>query len=126
MSWPVGHSWGCDIVVSRERSRAYAQLSGDDNPIHLDDAAARARGLPGAVAHGMALLHGAVRAVVGKRRVTETTCRFVAPVALPEQGERVLPVIATVLAPDLVRAEVLDGEFVVMKIEIRCEPEEAL
>lgn len=124
MSWLVGQSWSCDVAVSRELSRAYAQVCGDDNPIHLDDTAAQARGLPAAVAHGMAL-QGAALAVVGTRRVTETACRFVAPVVLPEEGERALSVVATVLAPDLVRAEVLDGESVVMKIEIRCEPEEA-
>lgn len=39
--------------VTREKLRAFAAASGDDNPIHLDDAAARANGLPGIIAHGM-------------------------------------------------------------------------
>ncbi|WP_459651546.1 MaoC family dehydratase [Kitasatospora sp. Ki12] len=35
---------------------AYAQASGDLNPIHLDDDAARAAGFPSAIAHGMHLV----------------------------------------------------------------------
>ena len=31
----------------------YSKVSSDLNPIHLDDAAARAVGLPGVIAHGM-------------------------------------------------------------------------
>ncbi len=34
----------------------YAAVSGDDNPVHLDAAAARALGLPGPIAHGMCLM----------------------------------------------------------------------
>jgi acyl dehydratase len=40
-------------VISREDVRAYADASGDLNPLHLDDAAARAAGFPGVIAHGM-------------------------------------------------------------------------
>jgi acyl dehydratase len=40
-------------VISREDVRAYAEASGDHNPLHLDDAAARAAGFPGVIAHGM-------------------------------------------------------------------------
>ena len=36
-----------------EQIRAYAEASGDRNPIHLDDTFARAAGLPGVIAHGM-------------------------------------------------------------------------
>ena len=39
--------------VSVEQIRAYAEASGDRNPIHLDDAFARSVGLPGVIAHGM-------------------------------------------------------------------------
>ena len=38
--------------VTAEDIRAFAELSGDHNAIHLDDAAARAAGFPGVVAHG--------------------------------------------------------------------------
>ncbi len=39
--------------VSRDQLRKYAEASGDPNPIHLSDEAARAAGLPGVIAHGM-------------------------------------------------------------------------
>ena len=39
--------------VSVEQIRAYAEASGDRNPIHLDDGFARSVGLPGVIAHGM-------------------------------------------------------------------------
>jgi acyl dehydratase len=39
--------------VSVEQIHAYAQASGDKNPIHLDDGFARSVGLPGVIAHGM-------------------------------------------------------------------------
>jgi len=40
-------------VVTREDVKAYADASGDQNPLHQDDAVARAAGFPGVVAHGM-------------------------------------------------------------------------
>lgn len=39
--------------VTVEQIRAYAEASGDRNPIHLDEAFARSVGLPGVIAHGM-------------------------------------------------------------------------
>jgi acyl dehydratase len=40
-------------VVTREDVKAYADASGDQNPLHQDDEAARTAGFPGIVAHGM-------------------------------------------------------------------------
>jgi acyl dehydratase len=40
-------------TVTVAQIRAYAEASGDRNPIHLDDAFARSVGLPGVIAHGM-------------------------------------------------------------------------
>ena len=39
--------------VTQEQINAYADVSGDHNPIHLDPDAARAVGLDGTIAHGM-------------------------------------------------------------------------
>ncbi len=39
--------------VTQEQINAYADASGDHNPIHLDPEKARAVGLPGTIAHGM-------------------------------------------------------------------------
>jgi acyl dehydratase len=70
------HAW----VVTREQISAYAEASGDRNPIHLDDDAARAAGLPGVIAHGMlgmAQLANFVVAYAGDhRRLRRLRCRF--------------------------------------------------
>ena len=66
--------------VTRDQIRAYAEASGDHNPIHLDDEAARAAGLPGVIAHGMlgmAQLANFVVAYAGDhRRLRRLRCRF--------------------------------------------------
>jgi acyl dehydratase len=41
------------VTFDRDQIAAYAQASGDHNPIHLDDDSARSVGLPGVIAHGM-------------------------------------------------------------------------
>jgi acyl dehydratase len=41
------------VTFTREQIAAYAEASGDRNPIHLDDDFARSVGLPGLIAHGM-------------------------------------------------------------------------
>jgi acyl dehydratase len=40
-------------VVTREDVKAYADASGDDNPLHQDDAFAQTRGFDAIIAHGM-------------------------------------------------------------------------
>src|SRR5712691_12499622 len=40
-------------VVRREDVKAYADASGDQNPLHQDDAFATSVGFPGIIAHGM-------------------------------------------------------------------------
>ena len=42
-----------EVTHTRQQIKAYADASGDQNPIHQDDAVARAVGLPGVIAHGM-------------------------------------------------------------------------
>ena len=42
-----------EVTHTREQISAYADASGDHNPIHQDDEVARAVGLPGIIAHGM-------------------------------------------------------------------------
>ncbi len=39
--------------VTSEKLQKYADASGDHNPIHLDENAAKEAGLPGVIAHGM-------------------------------------------------------------------------
>ena len=40
-------------VVKREDVKAYADASGDQNPLHQDDTFAKSVGFPGIIAHGM-------------------------------------------------------------------------
>lgn len=61
----------------------YAAVSGDSSPVHLDEAAARAVGLPGVILHGLYLFGVAARAAVGDdqdpRQVQTITAQFRAP-----------------------------------------------
>ena len=68
------------VPITREQIAAYADASGDRNPIHLDDEFARSVGLPGIIAHGMlqmGLLATWVTAVAGDhRRLRRLAIRF--------------------------------------------------
>jgi len=72
------------VHLTRGDLRRYAEASGDHNPIHVDDAAAQAVGLPGVVAHGMLTLGLAMSAVAewagSPDALVEFGGRFVKPV----------------------------------------------
>ncbi|HKF15847.1 MAG TPA: MaoC/PaaZ C-terminal domain-containing protein [Candidatus Dormibacteraeota bacterium] len=64
------------VEFTKEQIAAYAQASGDSNPIHLDDEFARSVGLPGVIAHGM-LQMGLLARVAGEPgRLRRLSCRF--------------------------------------------------
>ena len=88
------------IRITRDDLRRYAEASGDHNPIHLDDDAARALGLPGVVAHGMLTSALAVGVVAewagGADTVLATSFRFAGPVVVPADEPAVLEVAGTV------------------------------
>ena len=75
-------------VVTREDVRAYAEASGDRNPLHLDEAAARAAGFDGVIAHGMFTMGHLASAVTawagGGAFVRRMRVQFRAPVAMGE------------------------------------------
>ncbi len=50
-------------VVKREDVKAYADASGDQNPLHQDDAFAQSVGFPGIIAHGMFSMGHVTKAV---------------------------------------------------------------
>jgi acyl dehydratase len=50
-------------AVKREEIKAYADASGDQNPLHQDDTFARSVGFPGIIAHGMFSMAHVVKAV---------------------------------------------------------------
>jgi acyl dehydratase len=73
--------------IDRELLKRYADASGDQNPIHQDEAFAKSVGLPDVIAHGM-LTMGLVGQYVsdwagGSVNVKEYSARFVKPVVVP-------------------------------------------
>jgi acyl dehydratase len=90
--------------LSRDDLRAYAEASGDRNPIHLDEATARSVGLPDVIAHGM-LTMGLAGTVVADwvgdpARVLSFGTKFTAPVVVPADAPAVVEVSGTVVARD--------------------------
>lgn len=84
--------------VTRADLVRYAAASGDDNPIHQDEAFARSVGLPGVIAHGMYTMALAGRALVtwaGRPdAVLEFGVRFTKPVVVPDDDAGVEVVVA--------------------------------
>ncbi|HET6165243.1 MAG TPA: MaoC/PaaZ C-terminal domain-containing protein [Marmoricola sp.] len=88
-------SWdGRTYRITRADLVAYAEASGDHNPIHQDEAVARSVGLPGVIAHGMYTLALAARYVDeqlgGPGRITRIGAKFTRPVVVPEEGTEVV------------------------------------
>lgn len=81
--------------VTRDDLIAYAAASGDQNPIHQDEAVALAVGLPGVIAHGMYTLALAARYVeewAAPRTIAAIGAKFTKPVVVPPEG---VDVVAT-------------------------------
>jgi acyl dehydratase len=68
------------VTFTKEQIAAYAEASGDRNPIHLDDETARSVGLPSVIAHGMLQMgvaaSVAAEAAGGPRRLRRLSVRF--------------------------------------------------
>jgi len=93
---PPSHSFPADAksakvaelnsTVDVDQARRYAGASGDANPIHVDDDAAKAVGLPGVILHGMCTMALCGRAVVDElaggdpTRLRRLAVRFYRPV----------------------------------------------
>jgi acyl dehydratase len=75
-------------VVRREDVKAYADASGDQNPLHQDDAFARSVGFPGIIAHGMFSMAHVAKAVTDwagdPGGLKEIKVQFRAPVFMDE------------------------------------------
>jgi acyl dehydratase len=86
--------------VNRALLKQYADASGDQNPIHQDEAFAKSVGLPDVIAHGMltmALVGKYVSDIAGgSANVLELGGRFTKPVIVPAEQEVDLTVSATV------------------------------
>jgi len=88
------------FYVNRALLKQYADASGDQNPIHQDEAFAKSVGLPDVIAHGMLTM-----ALVGKyaseiaggsANVLELGGRFTKPVIVPAGVDVDITVSATV------------------------------
>jgi acyl dehydratase len=95
------------FYLNRALLKQYADASGDQNPIHQDEAFAKSVGLPDVIAHGMLTM-----ALVGKyvsdlaggsAHVLELGGRFTKPVVVPAGQDVDLTVSATV-------TDVVDGK----------------
>ncbi len=89
------------FYVDRGLLMAYADASGDQNPIHQDEAFARSVGLPNVISHGMLTM-----ALVGKyvtewaggaAAIKEFSARFMKPVIVPAD-EKVDVTVAAVVS----------------------------
>ena len=90
--------------LDRTLLKAYADASGDQNPIHQNEEFAISVGLPNVIAHGM-LTMALVGTFIsewagGSAQIKEFSARFIKPVIVPA-GEKVdLTVTATVTEVD--------------------------
>ena len=92
------------FTITRELLKAYADASGDQNPIHQNEEFALSVGLPNVIAHGMLTM-----ALVGKyvtdwaggaSNVPHYGARFIKPVIVPADIDVDLTVTAVISAAE--------------------------
>jgi len=74
------------FLINRQLLVEYANASGDQNPIHQDEAFAKSVGLPDVIAHGMftmALAGKYLSDISGSQNVLEFSAKFIKPVVVP-------------------------------------------
>ena len=116
--------------ITRADLVAYADASGDHNPIHQDESVARSVGLPGVIAHGMLTMGLAVQPVVDwvgdPALVADYQVRFTRPVVVDPTDGAAVTVVAKVGQLDVeARVARIDltttfgGETVLGKAQVR-------
>jgi len=92
------------FTINRELLKAYADASGDQNPIHQNEEFALSVGLPNVIAHGMLTMALVGKFVTdwagGSAKVTHYGARFIKPVIVPADTDVDLTVSAIVSAVD--------------------------
>ena len=92
------------FYIDRALLKAYADASGDQNPIHQNEEFALSVGLPNVISHGMLTMALAGKYVTewagGSASVREFSARFIKPVIVPAVEKVDLTVIATVTEVD--------------------------
>lgn len=90
-----------EFEINRALLKQYADASGDQNPIHQDEAFAKSVGLPDVIAHGMLTMALAGKYISdwagGPQNVKEFSARFTKPVIVPAGKSVDLTLSATVL-----------------------------
>ncbi|OYR44750.1 MaoC/PaaZ C-terminal domain-containing protein [Halorubrum sp. Eb13] len=125
----VGDTASHEVQVTDEAIDAFAELSGDDNPIHLDDAYAAESMFGGRVAHGIlsaAAVSAALVSLPGDIVYLEQELSFEAPVRPGETVRAAVEVVEDLGGDRLrVRTEafvdareerVLDGEATILSV----------
>lgn len=101
----------------------YAGASGDFNPIHYNDRFAREVGLPDVLAHGMLTMGQAARILTewagDPGAVVEYGVKFTRPVVVPDPGEAVVEVTASV-------TELLDANRVKVALAVKVDDQAVL
>ncbi|MCO4745761.1 MAG: SDR family NAD(P)-dependent oxidoreductase [Proteobacteria bacterium] len=78
--------WTASQPVTADQADRYAVASGDDNPIHVDDATAKSAGLPGVILHGLCSMAFAQRDIIDRladgdpARLKRLAVRWASPV----------------------------------------------
>lgn len=92
------------FYVDRALLKAYADASGDQNPIHQNEEFAVSVGLPNVIAHGMLTMALVGKYVTdwagGSASVKAYSARFIKPVIVPASEKVDLTVNATVVEVD--------------------------
>ena len=99
------------FYINRKLLVAYANASGDQNPIHQDETFAKSVGLPDVIAHGMltmALAGKYLSDIAGSQSVVEFSAKFIKPVVVPADTDVSLVISGKV-------TDVVDG---IAKIEL--------
>jgi acyl dehydratase len=92
------------FYLDRAMLKAYADASGDQNPIHQNEEFAKAVGLPNVIAHGMLTMALVGKYVTdfagGSEHVKEFSGRFMKPVVVPADQKVDLTVSGNIVAVD--------------------------
>jgi acyl dehydratase len=97
------------FTINRALLIAYADASGDQNPIHQDEVFAKSVGLPDVIAHGMltmALAGKYLSDVAGSQNVLDLSAKFIKPVVVPADTDVSLIVSGKVTEVSYGRAKI--------------------
>ena len=102
--------------VNRAALIAYANASGDQNPIHQNEEFAKSVGLPNVIAHGMFTMGVAatyLSEIAGSGAVTELSAKFVKPVVVPAGVDVEIEISGKVLE--------IEGELARIELSVMCD-----